>query len=99
MRVRERVAASGGDAAAKEWIGHWTTEGQHALEGWLARWAGRHCVGDTPTLADFFVVPAVFTMVRLGFPPVAGSRLAKVYAEGLGLPGFRRIVEAGGRPV
>ena len=94
MRVRDRVAAASGDAAAQDWVRYWSAEGLDALDGWVARWGGQFSVGDTPTLADFFVVPAVFTMIRLGCKPGAESRLMPIYRRALRLPAFDRIALA-----
>ncbi|MBL0420094.1 glutathione S-transferase N-terminal domain-containing protein [Ramlibacter sp. AW1] len=99
MRVRDRVATAWGEAAGRDWVQHWFGEGQAALEGWLAHWSGPHCIGDSLGLADFLVVPAVFTMVRLNCAPASGTRLAEVFNAGLRTPAFRRIVAAGGRDI
>lgn len=93
MRVRERIAATMGEEASREWVRHWSREGLAALEGWLARWGGRFAVGDTPTLADFFVAPAVFSLQRLGCPPSEDSRVAQIYREALQLPAFARLAQ------
>jgi glutathione S-transferase len=91
LRVRSLIAAEHGDAASLAWVKHWSGKGAQALEGLLARWGGRHAVGDTVTLADFFVAPAVFSMIRLGCPPHEGSRVAAVYREALALPAFEPL--------
>jgi maleylacetoacetate isomerase len=97
LRVRERIAAVAGPTGRDEWVRHWSTEGLAALEGGLARWSGRFSVGDTPSLADFFLVPAVFTMRRLGCPPAPGTAVDRVYRQALQLPAFDRVVAAGGQ--
>lgn len=89
MRVRERVATTMGDEAGREWVRHWSQDGLRALEGWLARWAGAFAVGDTPTLADFFIVPMVVSLQRLGCPPGEDSRVAKVARAASRLPAFQ----------
>ncbi len=91
MRVRSAIAAELGDAASLAWVRHWSRQGTQALEGFLARWGGRHAVGDTLTMADFFIAPAVFSMVRLACPPDDESRLAAVYRNALALPAFERL--------
>jgi glutathione S-transferase len=91
MRVRSWIARGQGDAASHAWVQHWSQKGQEALEGFLTLWAGRHAVGDTLSMADFFVAPAVFSMLRLGCVPDADSRLAAVYREALLLPAFERL--------
>lgn len=96
MRVRGWVATSMGEEASREWVQHWSHEGLAALEGWLARWAGRFAVGDTPTLADFFIVPAVLSLQRLGCAPCENSRVAQICREALRLPAFEQL--AAGTP-
>lgn len=91
MRVRQRVATTMGDEAGREWVRHWSDEGLVALEGWLLRWAGRFAVGDTPTLADFFIVPMVISLHRLGCPPREDSRVAEIYRAAMTLPAFAQL--------
>lgn len=98
LRVREHVAQAQGDEAAREWVHHWSSRGWAALEGWLERWSGRFCCGDALTLADFFLVPALFTLQRLGSPAPAGSHAARIWCEALPLPAFARIAAACGAP-
>ena len=50
------------DAQRAEWARHWIEEGFAAIEAMLAKSAdtGRYCHGDSPTLADAFLVPQVY---------------------------------------
>jgi len=98
MRVRQHLSATAGEAASQDWVRHWSRDAQAALEGWLQRWAGQHAIGDRPTMADFFLAPAVFSMLRLGCPPQPGSRLAEVYQQALALPAFARLRPAAALP-
>lgn len=50
------------------WIAHWITEGFGALETLIARHGGLHAYGDTPTLADCYLVPQVYNAERYGVP-------------------------------
>lgn len=53
------------DAAIKAWYAHWITRGFSALESWLSTPdSGLYCHGDTPTLADCFLVPQVYNAER-----------------------------------
>jgi maleylacetoacetate isomerase len=88
LRVRERVAAQHGAGAGADWTRHWSALALEALEGWMKRWAGRCSVGDQWTLADCFVVPAVFTLQRLGCELTQEGRVAAVYRAALALPAF-----------
>ena len=53
------------DAAIKAWYAHWITRGFSALESWLSTPdSGLYCHGDTPSLADCFLVPQVYNAER-----------------------------------
>ncbi len=91
MRVRSWIARGQGEATSLAWVQHWSQTGQEVLESFLTLWGGRHAVGNTLSMADFFVVPAVFSMLRLGCAPDEDSRLAAVYREALLLPAFERL--------
>lgn len=55
------------EAARKQWIVRWITEGFTALEKLLAEGGtGKCCHGDTPTLADVLLVPQMFSARRFG---------------------------------
>jgi maleylpyruvate isomerase len=86
LRVQRRLAAQfGADSAAlSKWQLHWCEVGFGALEAQLGRSSetGRFCHGDTPTVADCFLVPQVYSSLR----PVVGVDLAK-------FPTIRRIYE------
>ena len=53
------------DAAIKAWYAHWITRGFSAVESWLSTPdSGLYCHGDTPSLADCFLVPQVYNAER-----------------------------------
>ncbi len=54
------------EATRKRWMHRWITEGFAALEELLADdpATGKCCHGDTPTLADVFLVPQMFNAKR-----------------------------------
>lgn len=55
----------GYDQAAKEaWISHWAHPGFRSLETMLESKAGKYCLGDRITVADFCLIPAVFSARR-----------------------------------
>jgi maleylacetoacetate isomerase len=76
LRVTQAVQALGGDAAA--WSRRWIEEGLRAVEPLVAR-HGRGCAyGATPTLADCYLVPQLYSAARFGveverFPAVAAA--------------------------
>lgn len=52
-------------AAIAEWYSHWIERGFTALETWLGEAdGGLYCHGDSPTLADCFLVPQVYNAER-----------------------------------
>jgi len=50
------------------WYHHWLREGLTALEAMARPRAGRFLFGDSPTIADIFLVPQLFNARRLEFP-------------------------------
>ena len=49
-----------------EWGKHFITEGFAAIEAALQSSAGKFCVGDEPTMADFCLIPQVYNAKRFG---------------------------------
>ena len=74
-----------------EWYRHWVREGFDAIEIQLAaRAGGRFCFGDTPTLADVYLVPQVANARRLHMALDAWPRIRAIEAACLALPEFDR---------
>jgi maleylacetoacetate isomerase len=96
LRAQRQLVAqfSADDAALGCWQRHWCDIGFDALEAQLAGHpsTGRFCHGDTPTVADCFLVPQVYNSQR----PVVGADLsrwptiARIYASCLERPEFER---------
>lgn len=78
------------DAARRnDWYAHWIAEGFGALEPQLAgRAKGAFCFGDSPTLADVFLVPQVANALRYDVPIDAYPRIRAVNDACLALPAF-----------
>ena len=78
------------DDAKNEWYRHWVREGFAALEAHLARdpAPGRFCLGDTPTLADCFLVPQVYNAARFDVDMTPYPRIAAIDAACAELPAF-----------
>lgn len=69
LRVLKRLTAMGIDQAGRDdWYRHWIAEGFAALEAQAAPRAGAFLFGDTPTLADVFLVPQMFNARRFDVP-------------------------------
>lgn len=56
--------------AMKAWYNHWVEIGFEGIEAMLAGdpATGQFCHGDTPTLADVYLVPQVFNAMRFDVP-------------------------------
>jgi maleylpyruvate isomerase len=80
-----------GDDAKNEWYRHWVQEGFGALEAQLARdpAPGRFCHGDTPTIADCFLVPQVYNASRFDIDMAPYPRIAAIDAACAQLPAFQ----------
>jgi maleylacetoacetate isomerase len=78
------------DEAKNDWYRHWVKEGFAALEAHLARdqAPGRFCHGDTPTLADCFLVPQVYNASRFDVDMTPYPRIASIDAACAALPAF-----------
>ncbi len=74
------------------WYRHWVEVGFDALERWLVRDAatGRFCHGNTPTLADIFLVPQVFNARRFSVDMNCFPRILAIDAACRELPAFQR---------
>lgn len=72
------------------WYRHWVGEGLSALEAHLAGSpdTGRFCHGDTPTVADCFLVPQVFNAQRFEVDLAPFPTVARINAACSGLPAF-----------
>jgi maleylacetoacetate isomerase len=80
-----------GDEAKNEWYRHWVREGFGALEAQLARDSapGRFCHGDSPTIADCFLVPQVYNASRFDIDMAPYPRIAAIDAACAQLPAFQ----------
>lgn len=98
LRVQRHLAATfaADPAALSAWQLHWITVGFDALEMQLARSShtGRFCHGDTPTVADAFLVPQMYNAQR----PVVGAdisswpTLRRIWDACMALPEFERAL-------
>jgi maleylacetoacetate isomerase len=79
------------DEAKTEWYRHWVKDGLAALEAHLARDAGTadFCHGETPTLADCFLVPQVFNAQRFEIDLAPYPNIARINATCVQLPAFQ----------
>jgi maleylpyruvate isomerase len=91
LRVLQHLAKvfQADEAARDAWYRHWIVEGFNGLERQLARRAeGRYCLGNTPTIADVFLVPQVANAQRLAVALEPYPRIRAVNDACLALPAF-----------
>jgi len=79
------------EEAKTDWYRHWVIEGMRSLEAHLARnpGTGSFCHGDTPTMADCFLVPQVFNAKRFDIDVEAYPTIARINALCVDLPAFK----------
>lgn len=74
-----------------QWYAHWIGEGMAALERRLAEPAtGDFCHGNTPGLADCFLVPQVINANRMKVDLSAFPRVRAIAERCLALPAFQK---------
>jgi maleylpyruvate isomerase len=84
------------EAAVNAWCATWITDGFDAMEALLASdpRRGRFCFGDTPTMADVYLVPQVEGARRFRVDTGRWPRIASIDAACSGLEAFRRASPA-----
>lgn len=92
LRVLRYLVKQAGltEEAKNAWYVHWVQEGFAALEAELAQSpdTGRFCHGDTPTIADCFLVPQVFNAVRFNIDMTPYPVIVRIDAALRELPAF-----------
>ena len=80
------------DEQRKEWARYWIAEGFKAIEAMLAnsKETGRFCHGDTPTIADAFLVPQVYNAERSGVDMTKFPTIRRIYDECNKHPAFQK---------
>lgn len=76
-----------GQEQINQWAQRWISEGFAALETLIARHGGIYAFGDTPTLADCFLVPQVYSAERFETDLAPYPRLMAAVEAALKLPG------------
>lgn len=74
-----------GDDQRDAWYRHWIRTGFEPLETVLRERAGRHCLGDTFTLADAFLVPQVWNARRFECPMDDFPTISRLYGNAMAL--------------
>jgi maleylacetoacetate isomerase len=79
------------DQRYAEWYAHWIARGFRAVETWLNDGeAGRFCHGDSPTLADCFLVPQVYNAERFKCDLSSYPRIREITERCRGRDAFGR---------
>lgn len=79
------------DEAVREWYAHWVARGFAALETWLGEsLSGDFCHGNSPTLADCYLVPQVYNAERFECDLSPYPRIEQITARCRSLEAFRR---------
>jgi len=76
------------DDQVRNWVSLWISTGFHALEQMVKRYGGLFAFGDSPTLADCYIVPQVYNAERYRIDLGDFPRLRDVNAAALKLPAF-----------
>ncbi len=88
LAVLRRLKAMGHEQPAiDEWYRHWVVTGLDAVEAMIE--GGPFCFGETPTLADLYLVPQVFNARRFSVPLDRYPKIQAAEAACLALPAFR----------
>jgi maleylpyruvate isomerase len=84
------------EPAILKWCGQWISAGFDAYDGLLQRHGlnGPYSWGDTPTLADAYLVPQIESARRFGVDLSRWPRLVAVDAACAQLPAFQRAAPA-----
>ena len=94
MRLRQQFGAD--EAAVNAWCATWIGAGFDALEALLAADTrrGAFCWGDTPTLADVYLVPQVESARRFGVDMAAWPLISAIDQACAALPAFAQAAPA-----
>ncbi|NJC40583.1 maleylpyruvate isomerase [Brevundimonas alba] len=84
--LRETFGAD--QAAVDAWAARWILPGFEALERLVATHGNGWCFGPTPTLADCYLVPQIYSARRFNVPLDAFPRLLAIEAAAQAHPAF-----------
>lgn len=90
LRVLNHLRSSfgvDGDGISR-WIAEWMEEGFAALEILVERYGAGYCFGATPTLADCYLIPQLYSAERFGVDLTRYPALSAAGAVARALPAF-----------
>lgn len=90
LRVLKALRSSfdADQAAVDAWAAQWIAPGFDALEALIARHGGAWCFGDTPTLADCYLIPQLYSARRFNMDLTPWPRLLAIEATAQAHPAF-----------
>jgi len=89
LRVLKAIKAIGADEAATQgWIEQWIVSGFDALEAMVANHGRGWCYADTPTLADCYLIPQIYSARRFNVDLSAYPNLLAIEARAQAHPAF-----------
>jgi maleylpyruvate isomerase len=91
--IQARIRALGGQDAVQGFLDNVIGKGLRAFSSHVKQNPGRYAFGDTPTLADAYLVPQLYAARRFGMNVAEYPRLLEIEAALSELPAF-----AGARP-
>jgi len=78
------------DAQMSDWVTNWMREGFEAVEELVARHGGQFAFGDSPTMADCYLVPQVFSANRYNVVLDAFPRMTAIASRAAALEPVQR---------
>ena len=78
------------DSHRLAWETRWISEGFAALEQLIAQDGGAFCYGDSPTLADCYLIPQIYSAAQFGVDLSAFGRIRAIEARALATEAFAR---------
>lgn len=92
LRIQQYLKTQAGfdEAALKNWLNTWPGGAMAAVEKMLARMAADYCIGDTPGLADCFLVPQMYGAMRFGVDVSGFSKMNEIYERCQKHPAFEK---------
>jgi len=89
LRVLKAVRGLGADQSGVDaWAGQWIIDGFTALEALVVRHGEGWCFGATPTLADCYLMPQLYSARRFNVDLAAFPRLLEIEARAEAHPAF-----------
>ena len=87
-KVQRRIREFGYDSA--KWTAEWYAVGLRAYESIISELAGKYSVGDTVTMADTCLAPAIWNCEAVGLGLDEFPTVKRVYAELMKLEAFQK---------